>query len=204
MAPFLLFPCLQCIQYRILTFSKVIVGSSTLSYFYPTLVQGLFDTSSTQQVNFLTVPIYAVAFVCTAITAYYSDRIPLWRGLVIAAWLTFSLICSVAVCLVYDYTARYALLVLMAAGLWATNGGCLAYASSAFAGLRPEARGVSLALVNALGNLAQIYGSYLFPGEDGPKYIMGFSVISAMLALGVVVFVVLHVWLRRRVKVGGI
>ncbi|PLB52522.1 MFS general substrate transporter [Aspergillus steynii IBT 23096] len=182
----------------------VIVGSSTLSYFYPTLVQGLFNTSSTKQVNFLTVPIYAVAFVCTAITAYYSDRIPLWRGLVIAAWLTFSLICSVAVCLVYDFTARYALLVLMAAGLWATNGGCLAYASSAFAGLRPEARGVSLALVNALGNLAQIYGSYLFPEKDGPKYIMGFSVISAMLALGVVVFVVLHVWLRRRVKVGGL
>jgi hypothetical protein len=35
----------------------------------------------------------------------------------------------------------------------------LAYASSAFAGMNPEARGVSLALVNALGNLAQIYGS---------------------------------------------
>ncbi|KAI9041318.1 MFS general substrate transporter [Aspergillus affinis] len=180
-----------------------IVGSSTLSYFYPTLVQGLFNTSSTQRVNFLTVPIYAVAFICTAITAYYSDRIPLWRGLVIAAWLAFSLACSVAVCLVYNYTARYVLLVLMAAGLWATNGGCLAYASSAFAGLRPEARGVSLALVNALGNLAQIYGSYLFPEKDEPKYIMGFAVISAMLGVGVVVFVALHVWLRR-IKVGGV
>ncbi|KAH8426545.1 uncharacterized protein LDX57_004281 [Aspergillus melleus] len=181
----------------------VIVGSSTLSYFYPTLVQGLFNTSSTKQVNFLTVPIYAVAFICTAITAYYSDRIPLWRGLVITAWLSFSLACSVAVCLVYNFTARYVLLVLMAAGLWATNGGCLAYASSAFAGLRPEARGVSLALVNALGNLAQIYGSYLFPEKDAPNYIMGFAVISAMLGVGVVVFVALHVWLRRRVKVGG-
>jgi len=100
-----------------------------------------------------------VAFVGTGITAYFSDKIPGWRGLVIAAWLTFSLACSIAVCVVYDYTARYALLVLMAAGLWASNGGTLAYASSAFAGMNPEARGVSLALVNALGNLAQIYGS---------------------------------------------
>lgn len=181
----------------------MIVGSSTLSYFYPTLVQGLFSAASTTRINLLTVPIYAVAFVCTLVTAYYSDRIPLWRGLVIAIWLCFSLACSIAVCLVYDFTARYALLVLMAAGLWATNGGCLAFASSAFAGMRPEARGVSLALVNALGNLAQIYGSYLFPEKDSPKYIMGFSVISAMLALGIVVFLFLHVWLRRKVKAQG-
>jgi len=104
------------------------------------------------------------------------------------------------VCVVYDYTARYALLVLMACGLWATNGGTLAYASSAFAGMHPQARGVSLALVNAMGNLAQIYGSYLFPDSDSPKYIMGFSVISAMLALGVVVFGALHIWFRRRSK----
>ncbi|KAL4889342.1 major facilitator superfamily domain-containing protein [Aspergillus ambiguus] len=181
----------------------VIVGSSTLSYFYPTLVEGLFTASSTTRVNLLTVPIYGAAFVCTAITAYYSDRIPLWRGLVISVWLTFSLACSIAVCAVYNFTARYILLVLMAAGLWATNGGCLAYASSAFAGMRPEARGVSLALVNALGNLAQIYGSYLFPDSDEPKYIMGFSVISAMLAVGVVVFLLLHIWLRRKVKREG-
>ncbi|GAT27078.1 vitamin H transporter [Aspergillus luchuensis] len=116
----------------------VIVGSSTLSYFYPTLVKGLFGDSSTERVNFLTVPIYAVAFVCTAITAYFSDKIPQWRGLVIAGWLSASLACSIAVCVVYNYTARYVLLVLMAAGLWATNGGTLAYASSAFANMHPQ------------------------------------------------------------------
>ncbi|KAJ5768685.1 hypothetical protein N7533_001268 [Penicillium manginii] len=176
----------------------VIVGSSTLTYFYPTLVQGLFEGASTYRVNLLTVPIYGVAFVCTAVTAYFSDKIPTWRGLVISCWLAFSLICSIIVCVVYTFTARYVLLVLMAAGLWATNGGTLAYASSAFAGMHPQARGVSLALVNALGNLAQIYGSYLFPDSDSPKYIMGFSVISAMLTVGVVTFAGLHVWFRRR------
>ncbi|KJK62434.1 Major Facilitator Superfamily protein [Aspergillus parasiticus SU-1] len=178
----------------------VIVGASTLSYFYPTLVKGLFGDASTMRINFLTIPIYAVAFVCTGITAYFSDKIPLWRGVVIAAWLAFSLACSIAVCAVYNYSARYALLVLMAAGLWATNGGTLAYASSAFADMQPQVRGVSLALVNALGNLAQIYGSYLFPDSDSPKYIMGFAVISAMLAVGVIVFLILHVWIRRKAK----
>ncbi|KAJ5994232.1 hypothetical protein N7451_009956 [Penicillium sp. IBT 35674x] len=178
----------------------VIVGSSTLTYFYPTLVKGLFGDASTYKINLLTVPIYGAAFVATGITSYFSDKLPDWRGLIIACWLTFSLICSIIVCAVYNYTARYVLLVLMACGLWATNGGTLAYASSAFAGMHPQARGVSLALVNAMGNLAQIYGSYLFPDSDSPKYIMGFSVISAMLALGVVVFGALHVWFRRRSK----
>ncbi|OJZ81105.1 hypothetical protein ASPFODRAFT_223305 [Aspergillus luchuensis CBS 106.47] len=181
----------------------VIVGSSTLTYFYPTLVKGLFGDASTEKVNFLTVPIYGVAFVATGITSYCGDRFPTWRGLIIAGWLAFSLICSVIVCAVYNFTARYVLLVLMAAGLWSTNGGTLAYASSAFAGMHPQARGVALAMVNVLGNLAQIYGSYLFPDKDSPKYIMGFSVISAMLAVGVVVFLVLHIWFRRRLRSGN-
>jgi len=123
------------------------------------LIEGLFGDSSTERTNFLTIPIYGVAFVCTLITSYFSDKIPSWRGLIISCWLMFSLICSIAVCAVYDYTARYALLVLMASGLWTTNGMSLAYASSAFSNMHPQTRGVSLALVNALGNLAQIYGS---------------------------------------------
>ncbi|KAF7588141.1 hypothetical protein BBP40_006141 [Aspergillus hancockii] len=181
----------------------VIVGASTLSYFYPTLVEGLFGDASTMRINFLTIPIYAVAFVCTGITAYFSDKFPLWRGVIVACWLMFSLACSIAVCLVYDYTSRYALLVLMAAGLWATNGGTLAYASSAFASMQLQIRGVSLALVNAMGNLAQIYGSYLFPSSDSPKYIKGFAVISAMLAVGVIVFIILHFWIRRKDSVAS-
>ncbi|KAF4919796.1 putative transporter [Colletotrichum viniferum] len=54
----------------------VIVGSSTLSYFYPTLVHGLGFTS-TVQAQYMTVPIYAFAFVCTAITGYFGDKIPI-------------------------------------------------------------------------------------------------------------------------------
>lgn len=38
---------------------------------------------------------------------------------------------------------------------------------------------------------------YLFPEDEGPRYIMGFSVISAMLAVGVIVFSFLHIWFRR-------
>ncbi|KAK4508318.1 hypothetical protein PRZ48_002056 [Zasmidium cellare] len=173
----------------------VIVGSSTLSYFYPTLVQGLGYTSHMAQ--YMVVPIYAVAFVCVGVTGYFSDKFPLQRGAIIAAWLTVSLICSIVICVVYNFTARYALLVIMAAGLWSTNGLSLSYASSTFASMPQETRAVSLALVNALGNLAQIYGAYLFPSDDAPKYLLGFGVISGMCAFGVIVYALAHVLLRK-------
>ncbi|KAF4826883.1 MFS transporter prlL [Colletotrichum tropicale] len=174
----------------------VIVGSSTLSYFYPTLVHGLGFTS-TVQAQYMTVPIYAFAFVCTAITGYFGDKIPDHRGLVIAAWLAFSMITSIIVCVVYNFTARYVLLVLMAAGLWASNAMSLSFASSTFGSMDAEVRAIALALMNALGNLAQIYGAYLFPTDDAPKYLMGFGVISGMLGFGTVVYVIMHILVRR-------
>lgn len=54
----------------------------------------------------------------------------------------------------------------MTAGLWSTNALSLSFASSTFAHMSREVRAVSLAFVNAMGNLAQIYGAYLFPSED--------------------------------------
>lgn len=148
----------------------VIVGSSTLSYFYPTLVAGL--GYSAHMAQYMVVPIYAVAFVAVLITGYFSDKYPRQRGAIIACWLSVSMVCAIVICVVYNFKARYVLLVFMAAGLWATNGCSLSYAASTFGSMQQETRAVSLALVNALGNLAQIYGAYLFPSDDSPKYLL--------------------------------
>lgn len=145
----------------------------------------------------MTVPIYGVAFICTALTGYFVDKIPDYRGLVIACWLVVSTIGAIIFCVVYNFTARYVLLVIMASGLWATNALSLSYASSTFGVLPNETKAICLAFVNAMGNLAQIYGAYLFPSTDAPKYIMGFAVISSMCVLSVGVYAMLHVMLRR-------
>jgi MFS family permease len=167
-----------------------------LSYFYPTLVKGLGYSAINAQ--YMTVPIYGVAFVCTAVTGYFTDKVPNKRGLIIACWLSVSVLCSIIICAVYNFTARYVLLVIMASGLWCTNALSLSYASSTFGSLPNETRAISLALVNAMGNLASIYGAYLFPSTDAPKYIMGFSVISALCAVSVVTYAVLHIVLKRK------
>ncbi len=180
----------------VLISNKAIVGSLTLSYFYPTLVQGLGYTAN--QAQYMTVPIYAAAFICTAVTSWFMDKRPDHRGLIIACWLSLSMVCAIITCAVYNFMARYVLLVFLASGLWAVNALSLSYASSTFGSMPNETRAIALAIVNAMGNLSQIYGSYLFPSADAPKYLMGFGVISGMCAVGILTYVWLHIKLRRR------
>lgn len=85
----------------------------------------------------------------------------------------------------------------MTAGLWSNIALSLSFAASSFAHMNREMRAVSLGFLSAMGNLAQIYGAYLFPDEDAPRYIMGFSVVSAMCAFGIGIYGVLYIAARR-------
>jgi hypothetical protein len=43
-------------------------------------------------------------------------------------------------------------------------------------------------------------GAYLFPSEDAPKYLLGFGVISGMMAFGVVVYISAHILFRKYIQ----
>lgn len=145
----------------------------------------------------MVVPIYAVAFVAVLTTGYFNDKFPRFRGAVIASWLGLATVCSVVVCVVYNYTARYVLLLFMASGLLTANASSLAYASSTLGAMRQEARAVSLAFINSLACLSGIYGAYLFPSKDAPKYLMGFGVVSGLGAVAVIIYAAAHVLFRK-------
>lgn len=145
----------------------------------------------------VTAPIYAVAFFCVIITGWASDKFSQNRGLIIAGWLAVSFTCSTIVACVFDYTARYALLVFVASGVVTANAMSLAFASSSFGSMPQAVRGVSLATVNALANLAGVYGAYLFPAEDGPKYLKGFGVVAGLCGFAAMVYCAAHVLMRR-------
>lgn len=174
----------------------VIVGSSTLSYFYPTLVEGL--GYSGPMVQYMTIPIYGAAFVLTLFVAYFSDKFVRLRGVFLSILLLSAAIFSVVVVVNYDYTTRYAMLCLMALALWAGNGLALSYAATTLSDKDSKTRGVGLALINALGNFAQIYGSYLFPTKDAPKYLMGFGVVTGMCFLGFVNYMILSIYVFKK------
>lgn len=145
----------------------------------------------------MVVPIYSVAFVAVLATGFLNDKFPQYRGLTIAAWLSVSTICAVVVCAVYNYTARYVLLVFLASGVLSGNALSLAFASSTCGPMQQEVRAVSLATINALANLAGIYRAYLFPSKDSLKYLMGFGVVAGICCLGVASYTAGHVLFRR-------
>lgn len=42
--------------------------------------------------------------------------------------------------------------------------------------------------MSALGNLAQVYNSYIWPDKDAPRYLTGFVVCAILLAVGAAVY----------------
>lgn len=66
--------------------------------------------------------------------------------------------------------ARYASLFLMLGGVYGSYNVALAWISSTLP--RPvEKRAAAIAIVNTVGNLAQIYSPYLYPSSNGPRYL---------------------------------
>ncbi|TVY21347.1 putative transporter [Lachnellula arida] len=66
--------------------------------------------------------------------------------------------------------ARYLSLFLMLGGVYGSYNVALAWISSTLP--RPvEKRAAAIALVNTVGNIAQIYSPYMYPESDGPKYL---------------------------------
>lgn len=83
-----------------------------------------------------------------------------------------------------NFTARYISLFLMLSGVYGSYTVALAWISSTLP--RPmEKRAAALAIVNTVGNFAQIYSPYLYPKEDGPRY-LGAMIANACFCLACV------------------
>jgi hypothetical protein len=64
-------------------------------------------------------------------------------------------------------------------------------------GAPAEKRAVAIALVNSLGNSASIYGVFLWPKTDAPRYIPGFSATTAFIACIGVLAQVMRILLKK-------
>ena len=192
--------------------NMTIIGCYSLNYFNPTLVRGLGYTGSMAQYSTssshlsssesrltasVTVPLYVTAFFIAVPVAIVADRMNTFRPILCASALGLgALFCALSAG-IYAYIPRYVFLVLINSMIWTANSPALSYASGSMGPLDPETRAISLAFVNALGNLAQIYGAYLFPARDAPKYLRGFGVYAGLLALGAGIYIAAFFLLRR-------
>ncbi|KAJ4304745.1 hypothetical protein N0V90_000272 [Kalmusia sp. IMI 367209] len=159
-----------------------IIGCYSLSYFNPTLVQGLGYSGSEAQ--YMTVPLYIVAFAIAVPTCILADRITSYRPILITAALILGAVFCALTAGIYAYIPRYVFLCFINSAIWTANPLALSFASVSLGPLHPETRAICLAMINGMGNLAQIYGSYLFPSEDAPKYLVGFGTYAGLLTFG--------------------
>ncbi|KAF2267737.1 MFS general substrate transporter [Lojkania enalia] len=163
-----------------------IIGCYSLSYFNPTLVRGLGYEGADAQ--YMTVPLYVVAFAIAVPTCIFADRQPNYRPIMAMVVLIFGTLFCALTAGIYAYVPRYVFLCFINSAIWTANPLALSFASVSMGPLHPETRAISLAIVNGMGNLAQIYGSYLFPDRDAPKYLVGFGTYAGLLFFGAMIY----------------
>jgi len=88
--------------------------------------------------------------------------------------------------------ARYVILFLMLAGVYGSYNIALAWISSTLP--RPvEKRAAAIAIVNTIGNLAQIYSPYLYPSSNGPRYLIA-MIVNSCFCLGCIAATLILRW----------
>jgi MFS family permease len=157
-------------DYKVWLLSLIIItktSAGAVTSFIPTLVATL--GHSAVNTLLLSAPPYVFATLFSLVISYSSDRnneralhivLPILLGM--AGFLT-------AACTL-NFTARYISLFLMLGGVYGSYTVALAWISSTLP--RPmEKRAAAFAIVNTVGNVAQIYSPYLYPKSQGPRYL---------------------------------
>jgi len=132
----------------------------------------------------MTAPLYVVVLPVSITLCIIADRTPHLRPIYLTGILIMGGIFSALNAAISAFDARYVFLCFINIAVWSANPLALSFASTTFGPVEPEIRAILLAAMNGFGNLAQIYGSYLFPSTDAPQYLQGFCAYAAILCLG--------------------
>ncbi|CAI7646470.1 unnamed protein product [Penicillium pancosmium] len=159
-----------------------ILGALAISYFYSTLVDGMgYDATAAQ---YMTAPIYLVSLGVALPVCYFADQRPHLRGKFLVANLLVGMVFFALTAGIQNYKARYVFLCFINMTIWTGNALGLSFSTTALASVDRDVRAIMLAMMNGLAALAQLYGSALFPAEDGPEYLAAFSVFAGTFAVG--------------------
>lgn len=132
----------------------------------------------------MTVPIYVVALVVALGMGWNADRTGQKAYHVLAAcgWGVISFI----ICVTVDNPAvKYTFICFGSAGIWTAVPLFLSWMVTMFEGR--QKRAVCIALINGIGNLASVYGSFFWPANTAPKYAMGFAITTALLGVSLLI-----------------
>ncbi|KAJ8072786.1 hypothetical protein PM082_016345 [Marasmius tenuissimus] len=169
-------------------------GSQTIQYFIPTLVGQLGYSGYDKQ--YMTIPIYGVALVFILFFCFLSDIRKERGNYITLACLTAGVSFIITVAVSDNLKVKYAFLCFAVGGVYAACPLTLLWVSGVI-DHPAEKRAVSIAFVNALGNSASIYGSFLWPDSTGPRYVQGFAATTAFVLLLAVMAQAFKILMRR-------
>ncbi|KAI8238970.1 putative transporter [Colletotrichum sp. SAR 10_96] len=154
--------------------------------FLPTLLKGLGYTSL--QANYLSIPVYILASISTAITTFVSDRIN--RRAVCLIHSPALVICGYAIAVgTGNKAAGFFAMFLVGAGVYSFNTVLVTWVSN---NIQPDyKRSVSIAMLISLANASGMAASQIYPSYDAPRYIMGNAVslggeVIALICIGLI------------------
>ncbi|WWD07294.1 hypothetical protein V865_005391 [Kwoniella europaea PYCC6329] len=154
-------------------------GAQTIQYFVPTLIGAIGWTGYVGQYH--TIPLYAAAFVFILGFCFAADRLRKKPEAIILAS-SMGVIFFIIVVATTKHMVQYVFLILAFGCVYALPPLILTWVPNII-GHPAEVRGATIALVNALGNSASIYGVFLWPKTDAPRYIPGFSATTVFMGL---------------------
>ncbi|KAJ9091478.1 hypothetical protein QFC20_007618 [Naganishia adeliensis] len=186
-------------DYKLYLLALIIVTKTTagaVTQFIPTVVA----TFGMSKVNtlLLTAPPYLLAAVLALVISFTSDRKP-ERCFHLLTPIIFGMVGFIIAVATTKTAPRYFSLFLMIGGMFGSYNVALAWISSTFA--RPRAkRAAAYAIINSLGNVAQVWSPYLYDKKYSPRYQVAFATNTVMAAAAVLFCLVLRFCLARENK----
>ncbi|KAK7721458.1 hypothetical protein SLS63_009572 [Diaporthe eres] len=168
-------------------------GSQTIQYFIPSLVETFGWEGHYAQ--YMTIPGYAFAVVCILAGCFTADWLKtIWPVLTVMSGSGF--VFFVATTAATNGMVRYVLAIFAFGTIYGCSPLTKTWISHVLS--HPsEKRAVAIALINALGNGSSIYGSFLWPDKDSPRFTPGFATTTAWMG-ALAVGTVISAWLFKK------
>lgn len=174
----------------------VVYGAASaiaINAFFPTVVASLGKDRITTLL--LTAPPYLFSCIVCAAVAWNADRTGerYWHTV---GPLTCSLVGFIISSAASGIGPRYFGAMIMLPGIYTGFNMSMVWTANTI--YRPAAkRAAAVAFNNAFSTICSIYGSYLYPNDAGPRFVLAFSVNAGMAFMAIVASTVLHFVLKR-------
>ncbi|KAI1364811.1 allantoate permease [Xylaria arbuscula] len=174
----------------------VSILSQAFQYFFPSIVKTLgYGTTITL---LLTAPVWIVTFLVSLVVTYTSSRYN-DRGIHIICLMLISFVGNIIAVSTLNTGARFVALFLLPVGAVTSYQIILAWVANSFP--RPLVkRSVCISFANLVGNAANVYGSYMYPASDGPRYLAGGAATAGVAFLVAILALVTRLVLQRANK----